>query len=131
MKPLFLALLALASITAPAFAQGDAAAGETIFKRCAGCHAVGEGARNKMGPELNAVLGRIAGSLPDFNYSSAMKDAGAAGLVWTAEELHAFLEAPKVKVPGTKMSFPGIKKPEDIDNVIAYLTTFSPDAVTP
>jgi cytochrome c len=130
-KTLALTFVALAGITAPALAQGDATAGETIFKRCAGCHAIGEGARNKSGPELNAVVGRPAGSVADFNYSTAMKDAGAAGLVWTPEDLHAFLTAPKVKVPGTKMSFPGLKEPTDVDNLVAYLMTFSPDYVAP
>lgn len=131
MRMLALTFVALAGMTVSALAQGDADAGATIFKRCAGCHAVGEDARNKTGPELNALLGRTAGSLADFNYSAAMKDAGAAGLVWTEADLHAFLEAPKAKVPGTKMSFPGLKKPEDIDNVVAYLKTFSPDYVAP
>jgi cytochrome c len=121
----------MAAIATPAFAQGDAAAGETIFKRCAACHSIGEGAKNKVGPILTGVVGRVAGTEADFKYSDAMTAAGAGGLTWTPEELHAFLTAPKTKVPGTKMSFPGLKTPEDLDNIVAYLLTFSPDYKAP
>ncbi len=113
----------------PALAAGDPVAGETVFKKCASCHAVGEGAKNKVGPVLNGVFGRTAGTAPDFKYSKAMIDAGAGGLVWTPETLHEFLIKPRDFVKGTKMSFPGLPKPEDEDNVIAYLMTFSPDFV--
>ncbi len=108
-----------------ALAQGDVALGETVFKKCMACHAVGEGAKNKVGPELNGVVGRTAGSI-DFSYSQAMKDAGAGGLVWTPETLAQFLAKPKDFVKGTKMTFAGLAKPEDAVNVIAYLATFSP-----
>lgn len=123
-QKLGLIIVAMAALTAPAWAQGDATAGEAVFKRCASCHAIGEGAKNKVGPELNGIVGRVAGTAPDYKYSQAMIDAGAGGLTWTSEDLHAFLEGPKAKVPGTKMSFPGLPKPEDRDNVIAYLATF-------
>ena len=114
-----------------ALAQGgDAALGETVFKKCMACHAIGEGAKNKVGPELNGVLGRTAGST-DFNYSQAMKDAGAGGLVWTPDTLAQFLPKPKDFVKGTKMSFMGLAQPEDVANVIAYLATFSPDFQPP
>jgi cytochrome c len=107
----------------PSWAQDDQlAAGEKVFKKCAACHAIGEGAKNKVGPELNGVLGRTAGGLPDFSYSEAMKTAGADGLVWSSETLHSYLESPKAVVPGTKMTFAGLKKPEERDAVIAYIT---------
>ena len=107
----------------PAWAQDDQiAAGEKVFKKCAACHAIGEGAKNKVGPELNGIVGRAAGGLPDFGYSEAMKEAGAAGLVWNSETLHTYLENPKGMVPGTKMTFAGLKKVEDRDAVIAYIT---------
>jgi cytochrome c2 len=122
-----IALMALAFATVPAMAQGDAVAGEAVFKRCASCHAVGPDARNKVGPELNGLIGRVAGTVPDYRYSDAMVEAGTGGLTWTAEELHAFLTAPKEKVPGTKMSFAGLKSQEDLDNVVAYLATFAAD----
>jgi len=110
-----------------ALAQGgDAALGETVFKKCMSCHAVGEGATNKVGPVLNGLVGRTAGTFEGYNYSQAMKDAGAGGLVWTPENLAKFLTKPKDLVPGTKMSFAGLAKPADVMNVIAYLATFSP-----
>lgn len=115
--------------SAPAMAAGDPAAGETVFKKCMACHAAGENAKNKVGPVLNGVVGRTAGTFEGFNYSPAMKDAGAGGLVWTPEQLGVFLSAPKDLVPGTKMSFAGLKEQADRDNVIAYLLTFSPDYV--
>lgn len=122
-----IAIAALILSAGEASAQGDATAGEQVFKKCTVCHSIGVGATNKVGPELNAVLGRTAGTLPDFNYSQAMKDKGAGGLVWTPDTLSQFLTKPKDFVPGTKMSFPGLPKPEDVANVIAYIATFSPD----
>ncbi len=106
-----------------AFAQ-DAdmvAAGEKVFKRCAACHMVGEGAKNRVGPELTDVIGRTAGTVEDFKYSDAMIEAGANGLVWDHEQLAAYLENPKGMVPGTKMAFAGLKKEEDREAVVAYI----------
>jgi cytochrome c2 len=125
MKVLALGLVISALLAGSAYAQGDAAAGATVFKKCAACHSVGEGAKNKVGPELNNVIGRTAGTAPDFKYSKAMIDAGAGGLVWSAETLHEFLTKPKDFVKGTKMSFQGLKEQADIDNLVAYLETFS------
>ena len=111
-----------------ALAQGgDATLGATVFKKCMACHAIGEGATNRVGPVLTGVLGRTAGTYEGFNYSQGMKDAGAGGLVWTPETLAQFLPKPGAFVKGTKMSFMGLGKPEDVANVIAYLATFSPD----
>ena len=116
------------AVGAPAFAQ-DADAGATVFKRCAACHAVGEGAKNKVGPELNELFGRVAGGLADYKYSKAMIEAGQAGLVWTPETVAPYLHKPKEAVPGTKMSFPGLPNDKDVGNLIAYLATFSPNYV--
>jgi len=129
MKFVALGLIVSALAIAPAHAAGDADAGAKVFKRCASCHAVGEGAKNKVGPELNELFGRTAGTLPDYKYSQAMIDAGAGGLVWAPETLGPYLHDPKAHVPGTKMAFPGLKKDEEVENVIAYLGTFSPDYV--
>jgi cytochrome c2 len=124
----FLAGLSLAVVLGaawptPSRAQDDeAAAGEKVFKRCGACHAIGEGAKNKVGPELNGIIGRTAGTAEGFTYSDAMTEAGAAGLVWNADTLAEYLANPKAKVPGTKMTFAGLKKPEEITAVIAYLT---------
>ena len=126
-----IAIAALMVSAGGALAQGDVALGETVFKKCAVCHAVGEGAKSKVGPVLNGVFGRTAGTLEGFNYSQAMKDAGAGGLVWTPETVSQFLVKPKDFVKGTKMSFMGLPKPEDIANVVAYLATFSPDFKPP
>ena len=105
-------------------AAGDAATGEKVFNICAACHAVGPDAKNKVGPVLNGVIGRTAGTLPGFTYSDAMIAAGQSGVVWTDEELNIYLTNPKELVPGTKMSFPGLKKDDERADVIAYLETF-------
>lgn len=112
-----------------ALAQGDVPAGETVFKKCGVCHMVGDDAKNRVGPVLNGVLGRTAGTFEDFKYSPAMIKAGEEGLVWTPETLAEFLAKPKDFVKGTKMTFAGLPKPEDVANIIAYLQTFSPDYV--
>jgi cytochrome c len=127
MKKLLLVGAAFVLSAGAAQAQ-DVAAGEKVFKKCAACHAVGENAKNKVGPILNGIIGRTAGTVPDYNYSQAMKDAGAGGLVWNDESLHKYLENSKEFVKGNKMAFPGLKKPDERDNVIAYLKTFSPAA---
>jgi len=116
------------AVGAPAYAQ-DVEAGAGVFKRCGACHAIGEGAKNKVGPELNELFGRVAGSIPDYNYSKAMMEAGTNGLVWDPVTLGPYLHKPKEHVPGTKMSFPGLPNQKDINNLIAYLGTFSPSYV--
>ncbi|MEQ8357162.1 MAG: c-type cytochrome [Kiloniellaceae bacterium] len=117
--------VALLLTAAPAKAAGDAAAGEKIFKRCAACHAVGEGAGNKLGPPLNEVIGRPAGSLQGFKYSKGMVAAGEAGMVWDDETLGAFLAKPRDVIKGTRMSFPGLRKENERADVIAYLRSFT------
>ena len=107
-----------------AYAEGDAAKGEAVFRQCKVCHAVGPGAKAGVGPEQNGVVGSKAGTRPGYSYSAAMKEAGEKGTVWTEENLDKYLENPKALVPGTKMVYPGLKKPEDRQNVIAYLKTF-------
>lgn len=106
---------------APASLAGDAEAGKSVFAKCAQCHSVGAEAKNRIGPLLNGVAGRAPAAVPEFNYSQAMKDFAAANPVWTDELLSQYLENPKAVVPGGKMAFIGLKKPEDRDNVIAYL----------
>ena len=111
--------LVLAASAAPAFA-GDAANGAKVFKKCKACHVV-DSAKNKVGPSLQGVVGRTPGSVGGFKYSSAMTGFGASGVVWDAATLNTFLTKPKALVPKTKMSFPGLKKQSDRDDVIAYL----------
>lgn len=100
------------------------AAGEQAFKKCQSCHQVGEGAKNRSGPVLNGIVGHPAGAIDGFKYSSAMSAAAEGGLVWTEQELSAFLTKPRDYLKGTKMSFAGFKSQDDIDAVIAYLKTF-------
>lgn len=111
---------------APAAAQ-DIDAGKKVFARCAACHSA-ETTTNKLGPHLHGAVGRTAGSLEGYNYSKAMTDVGAAGLVWDEATLGEYLTNPKAKVPGTKMVFPGLKKPEEIRDVIAYIESVSGEA---
>jgi cytochrome c len=100
------------------------AKGEKVFRKCKACHQVGDNAKNKTGPLLNGVVGQKVGAVDGFRYSSAMEEAGAGGMVWTVEELHAFLEKPRSHMKGTKMSFSGLKKESDREAVIAYLNSF-------
>ena len=103
-----------------ASADGDTAKGATIFNKCKACHTL-EAGKNKIGPSLQGVIGRTAGTVEGFKYSEAMKAAGAGGLVWSEETLDKYLTAPKQFVPGNKMPFPGLPKADDRENVIAYI----------
>ena len=101
------------------------AAGEKVFKKCAACHQVGEGAQNKTGPHLNGVMGRTLGSVEGFNYSKTMAEMGAAGAVWDDESMAAFMAKPRDYVKGTKMSFAGLKKEDEIAAINAFLHSVS------
>ena len=106
-------------------ASGDPVAGEKIFtKICRQCHLVGPDGHNFYGPTLNGIVGRPAGTVPGFDYSEANKNSG---IVWTEDALKVYLREPQHNVPGTKMTFAGLKNPKDVDNVIAYLKQFGPD----
>jgi cytochrome c len=115
--------LALTGSIGAASAQ-DAALGEKVFLKCRACHQIGEGAKIAVGPVLNGVVGRKAGTYPDYPYSDANKNSG---LTWDEATLKEYLKNPRAKVPGTKMIFPGLTKDDDIDNVIAYLKQFGAD----
>lgn len=104
--------------------EGDATAGAVVFKKCATCHIV-DSDTNKVGPSLNGVLGRKAGTHPDFAYSASMKAAGDGGLVWDEAALRDYLHNPRVKVKGTKMAFVGLKDDKEITDLIAYLKQYS------
>lgn len=117
--------VALTLAAGHAFAQ-DAEAGKKVFAKCAVCHGVGD-VKKPLGPTLNGVVGRTAGTEPDFaaKYSKPMKDAGAGGLVWDEANISEYIADPKKKVPGNKMAFVGLKAEKDRLDVIAYLKTFS------
>ncbi len=110
--------------SAGAAAGQDAGEGEKVFLKCKACHQIGEGAKNAVGPVLNGIVGRPAGTYADYAYSDANK---GSGLTWDEATLTVYLKNPRAKVPGTKMLFPGLAKDEDIANVIAYLKQFGPD----
>jgi cytochrome c len=103
----------LASLT------GDAAKGEKVFAQCKACH-VAEAGVNRVGPSLWGVVGRKAGTVAGFNYSNANK---SSGVTWSEDVLFTYLEAPQKFMPGTRMAFAGLKKPQDRADVIAYLKT--------
>lgn len=102
----------------------DATAGEKVFTKCKACH-VADQDQNRVGPSLMNVIGRTAGTHPNFQYSQAMKDAGTNGLVWNNDTLAQYLKDPRAMVKGTKMAFAGLKDDKDIADVIAYLDQFS------
>jgi cytochrome c len=105
--------------------DGNAEAGEDVFKKCRACHAVGPDAANKVGPQLNGIIGRKSGTVEGFNYSDANKEAGANGLVWTEVELLKYLENPQAFMPKNKMAFAGLKDEQDRKDVLAYLAKYS------
>ena len=109
---------ALPAFCATALAEED---GEALFKACKGCHEIGEGARHKVGPHLDGIVGRKAGTMEGFRYSAAMKKAGEGGLVWTAENIAHYLEKPRDFIPGNRMSYRGMAKPEDRAALVAWL----------
>ncbi len=112
--------LTLTAGPAPAV-EGDHGKGEKLFRACRACHQIGEGAENRVGPQLNDVIGRGAGSLDGFRYSQAMMEAGANGLVWDEESLSAYIEKPRKYMPGTKMIYAGMSDGGDRNDLIAYL----------
>lgn len=123
-KPILSAAMILVGLSTMSWAEGDPEKGEKIFKKCKACHAVGEGAKNKVGPPLNGIVGAAAAQNPDFKYSDGMQTMAAEGLVWDEANLTVYLTKPKDLVKGTKMSFAGLRKEKDINDVIAYLNGF-------
>jgi cytochrome c len=117
------AAAALCAAAAPAMAA-DPAAGEKAFAVCKACHKVGEGAKNGVGPTLNGVVGRPAGSAEGFKYSDAMKNSG---ITWDEANLAEYIKNPKEKVPGNKMAFAGVKDDTKLADIIAFLTQFNAD----
>ena len=100
---------------------GDAAVGEKLYSGCKACHEIGPGAHHKVGPHLDGIMGRRAGTAEGFKYSTAMRKAGDDGLAWTPDTLHAYLEKPREFIKGNRMSYRGMAKAEDRENLIAYL----------
>jgi cytochrome c len=116
-----IAAMAMLAGASAANAQGNAAEGENVFKKCKTCHDVGDGAKNKVGPLLNNIVGRKAASIDGYAYSSDLKALAAKGFVWSDENLSKYLENVKSVVANGKMVFPGLKDEQDRKDVIAYL----------
>lgn len=102
-------------------AAGDPERGAELFSQCKGCHEIGEGARNRIGPHLNGIFGRHAASVDGFRYSRSLERAGADGLVWTDETLDAFIADPRSLATRTRMSYRGMKDPRDRADLMAFL----------
>lgn len=121
-----LCILAIFGVSAAAFASdisGDADRGAALFRKCKACHQVGSEAKNKVGPGLVDVVDAPIAAAPGFRYSKALKAMGEAGDLWTIQALDAFLKRPRDFAKGTRMSFPGLKRPQDRADVIAYLAS--------
>ena len=114
----FIAVLMLAGSTASLGYAQDGAHGKSVFKVCAACHATDH--TNRVGPGLEGVVGRTAGTAPGFRYSNAMKNSG---IVWDEKTLNAYLESPQKAVPGNRMPYAGLKNPTDRTDLVAYLGT--------
>ena len=122
-KTLIVAAALVAASTAAGLAQ-DVEKGTNSFKKCLPCHSIGPGAKNKIGPELNSLDGRKAGTVPDYNFSDANKNSG---IVWNEATFKEYIKDPRAKIPGTKMTFPGIKNEQEINDLWAYLKQFDAD----
>jgi cytochrome c len=126
--PTFCALALVTSLIAVsgALAQ-DAAAGKTSFNKCLACHAIGEGAKNKVGPELNGLDGRKSGTAEGYSYSDANKNSG---ITWNKQAFLEYIKEPNAKIPGTKMVFAGIKNEKEANDLWAYIAQFQKDGKT-
>lgn len=109
-------------LNAPAVYAQDVANGEDVFKKCRACHQVGEGAKNVVGPLLNGIFGRKAGSIEGFKYSDANKESG---LTWDDKTFATYIKDPKAAMPGNKMAFVGIKDEKDVADLMAYLKQYN------
>ena len=121
-----LLVIATSAAASNALAQ-DVAAGKTSFNKCMACHSIGEGAKNKVGPELNGLDGRKSGTAADYNYSEANKNSG---ITWDKDQFLDYIKDPKAKVPGTKMFFGGIKNEKEANDLWAYISQYDKDGKT-
>jgi cytochrome c len=115
---------ALVAALAAGAAAEDLDSGKAIFNKCRACHQVGENAKNLVGPILNGLIGRKAGTVEGYNYSQANK---TSGITWDEATFREYIKNPKAKIPNTKMVFAGLSDDQDIDDLLAYLKQFGPD----
>jgi cytochrome c len=120
MKKLIVAALVIAGSPVSSMGQ-DAQKGAAVFNVCLACHTIGPGAQNKIGPELNGLDDRKAGTAPSFDYSDANKDSG---IIWNEATFEEYIKNPQAKIPGTKMIFPGIKNEQQVKDLWAYVSQF-------
>ena len=124
MRIWMMVVIAFVASTGTSLAQ-DAAAGEQVFRRlCSPCHDVGPEAKVKLGPPLNGIDGRKAGTFPGFNYSEANK---SSGITWNEGDFPTYIRAPMQAMPGTRMAFVGLKNDKDITDLWSYLKQFGPE----
>ena len=121
-KLFFAAAMVLCFAAAPALAEGDAAKGAQVFKKCMACHTA-DAATNKTGPYLKGVYGRKAATAEGYKYSDDLLALGASGIVWDDVNLDKYIINPKIMAPKGKMAFPGLKKPDERADLIAWLKT--------
>lgn len=127
MKPATLSVLTILAVTlvsSGALRAQDVAAGKSSFNKCMACHAIGEGAKNKVGPELNGLDGRKSGTVEGYSYSEANKNSG---ITWNEAQFKDYIKNPKAKIPGTRMAFAGITKESEVNNLWAYVSQFDKD----
>ncbi len=122
-RQLLIASAVLCATAGASYAQ-DAAAGEKVFAVCKACHQVGETAKNGVGPNLNGIIGRAAGTVEGYNYSDANKKSG---ITWDEATFKEYIQDPKAKVPGTKMTYAGLKDQQKVNDLVAYLKSFGAD----
>src|SRR4249919_3172802 len=119
-------IIAASTAASGALAQ-DADAGKASFNKCLACHAIGDGAKNKVGPILNGLDGRKSGTVEGYSYSDANKNSG---ITWGKDVFLEYIKEPKAKIPGTKMVFAGIKNEKEANDLWAYVSSFDKDGKT-
>ena len=123
--PILSSLVVVTSLLAASAAPAqDVTAGKSSFNKCMACHAIGEGAKNKVGPELNGLDGRKSGSAPGYSYSDANKNSG---ITWGKDQFLEYIKEPKAKIPGTKMVFAGIKNEKEANDLWSFLAQYDKD----
>lgn len=120
MKKFIAAAVLMVAATGAGLTQ-DVEKGANVFRQCLACHSIGEGAKNKVGPELNGLDGRHSGSASGYNYSDANKNSG---IVWNETTFKEYIKDPRAKIPGTKMIFPGVKNEQQVGDLWAYIKEF-------
>jgi len=120
MKKWFVAAALIATSSGAGLAQ-DVEKGANVFKQCQACHSIGPGAQNKIGPELNGLDGRKAGTVPNYSYSDANKNSG---IIWSEQTFKEYIKDPRAKIPGTKMIFPGVKNEPQANDLWVYIKQF-------